>query len=106
VNLKPSQEPPPVRYRASVIGQAEAAAAYRMLVLEVPPHEWVSDGAALRTRPSAAHRAKRLLRLLAELPGADGLQFTSKTWCDGNKWRWAIRLTDSAAPSSKGRRKK
>ena len=77
--------PPQARYRTGMIGEAEARQALEILAKQ----EWVSEPGSCSTRPAAAARAKRLIRYLA-IVDPEG-EFTSKTWADGKRWRWAVR---------------
>lgn len=79
------EPPPPERYRTGMIMPAEARAALRLLESQ----EWVSEAGTCRTRPSAAARAKRMITHMLEIE-PDG-KFTSKTWPDGKRFRWAVR---------------
>lgn len=95
VTLQPVT-PPRRRYRTGAIGEAEARKAVELF----ESHEWVSDGEAYKTRPAAAHRAKRMLDYLRELEPESS--FASKTWPDGRRFRWAVRRV--GAPKSPRRK--
>jgi hypothetical protein len=79
-----------MRYRTGMIAEAEARQALKIL----EEMEWVSEPSTCATRPTAAARAKRLIGYLLELE-PDG-EFTSKTWPEGKRFRWAVRRKEQA----------
>lgn len=83
-------EPPRQRYRAGEIGEAEARNALKVL----ESHEWVGEDRSASSRPAAAWRAKRLIEYMRAIEPKS--KFTSKTWPDGKRFRWAVRRVEQS----------
>lgn len=80
--------PPRPRYRASVLGEAEARKAIQLLA---EGKACVTDGCKLPSRPAAAGRAKRLRDNMRKLdPAGD---YRTRTWKEDGRFRWAVEGT-------------
>jgi hypothetical protein len=78
-----------MRYRTGMIGELEAQQALEIL----EGREWVSEPGSCATRPTAAARAKRLIDYMQRIEPQG--QFTSKTWPEGKRYRWAVRRKET-----------
>lgn len=84
-DFKFTEQTPPTRKRAGSLSEIEAQTVMELFHTIT----WVGPKAIYGSRASATYQAKRLIKYLNRLE--PGSTFTSKTWTENHKWRWAVR---------------